>query len=102
MTSGRDGKRRHARVGAHEDAVRDGKWLSGDFELLWIKRYGQEASASRVNQVARRRVTRARTAANEDPLFPCVERQDADISVVIRVAIRHPDREKNRLPRWKK
>jgi len=34
MTSLRDGKRGHAGVRAHEDAVRDGEWLAGYFELL--------------------------------------------------------------------
>ena len=45
-------KRRHARVRAHEEAVGDGEWLSGDFELLRIKRHGQKRSGSRVDQVA--------------------------------------------------
>ena len=48
----RDRKGRHARVRAHEEAVRDGKWLPGYFELLRIKRDGQERSGARVDQVA--------------------------------------------------
>src|SRR6266487_2076121 len=52
MARRRDRKRGHARVRAHEEPVGDRKWLSGYFELLRIKRDGQQRSGARVDQVA--------------------------------------------------
>ena len=69
MPVARNGIRGHSRVRAHEEAVGDGKRLTGDFELD-VERHGQELSCARVNQMARRRVARTRPSLNENLLFP--------------------------------